>query len=224
MIDVQLRQASEERVSSPSTSTEKFSSPSIIREPPKADKLSAIIASSRAASATLPTNPNPNKITLPPKPLWDFLPAEPQISAVPTAPTAIPKGAPATPVETRIEATYRPDAMTPARAGLKAASEGPATPFTRVITEINKNLSHLRNIAKGTAAGSEVSTSLPWFVSQAKEQIRGEVKPQAGSSENALTKRERAGDSDDELQVVLERPVKRRHVFTDEDHIIDLTG
>jgi hypothetical protein len=53
--------------------------------------------------------------------------------------------------------------MTPARAGLKAASEGPATPFTRVMTEINKNLSHLRNIAKGTAAGSEVYTSVVHF-------------------------------------------------------------
>lgn len=38
-------------------------------------------------------------------------------------------------------------------------------------------------------------------------------------------KRERVQESDeDDLQVVLERPVKRRHVFTDEDHVIDLTS
>ncbi|PQE26775.1 hypothetical protein CJF31_00003489 [Rutstroemia sp. NJR-2017a BVV2] len=226
IIDVQLHQVSKEKVSSPSTT----------REPPKADKLLAIIATSRAASATLLAKPNPNKIPIqpriPPKPLSDFLPAQPQIPAATTASPAIlkavtnapPKGAPATPVETRTEATYRPDAMTPASTGLKAASEGSGTPFTRVMTEINKNLGHLRNIARGTAAGSEVYTSVVrTVISHVEEQIRREANPQAGLSENSPGKRERAQDSDDDLQVVLERPVKRRHVFTDEDHIIDLT-
>ncbi|KAM3072442.1 hypothetical protein ACMFMG_009243 [Clarireedia jacksonii] len=190
----------------------------------------AIQATNRAA--TLPTKPNPNTIPiqtkLPPVPLSNFLPAHPQIPAAPIASPAVlravanalPKGVPATPVETRTEATYRPDAMTPARARLRAASEIQATPLTRVLSEINKNLNHLRNIAKGTGAGSEVRTAIP----QVEEQVFKESNSQMKRDDNALIKREWAQDNDEDLQIVLERPVKRRHVFTDEDHIIDLTS
>lgn len=38
-------------------------------------------------------------------------------------------------------------------------------------------------------------------------------------------KREHVVERDeDELEVILERPVKRRHIFTAEDEIIDLTA
>lgn len=54
-------------------------------------------------------------------------------------------------------------------------------------------------------------------------QVAEHVNPQQVKPAENL-KRERVKESDeDDLEVVLERPVKRRHIFSEEDEIIDLT-
>lgn len=63
--------------------------------------------------------------------------------------------------------------------------------------------------------------------SRVEDEIQAQVaehvnSQQAKPAENL--KRERVDErNEDDLEVVLERPVKRRHIFSEEDEIIDLT-
>lgn len=52
---------------------------------------------------------------------------------------------------------------------------------------------------------------------------KAQIKPEHVKPED-ISKRERVAEQDDDLEFVLERPVKRRHVFTEADEIIDLTS
>lgn len=82
------------------------------------------------------------------------------------APGSFSKSGPAIPVETPAKATFRPDITILASAELRSALEPPATPstpfvratvepavtpFSRVLMDINKSLSQLRDMAKGFA-------------------------------------------------------------------------
>ena len=60
-------------------------------------------------------------------------------------------------------------------------------------------------------------------ISRVVDKVQAEVEGQARSEVNL--KREHVDERDeDEPEVILERPVKRRHIFTAEDEIIDLTA
>ncbi|KAI9643039.1 hypothetical protein NHQ30_008774 [Ciborinia camelliae] len=165
------------------------------------------------------------------------------------APRPSPKASLAFLADTPAKATLKPGVKTPESAGLitssdtlvtpctpvvRAALERPVTPFTQVLMEINKNLNHLRDIAKGVNVVELQSKGVDENVWQVRDQllqveneIRAEVgahvKPEQTEPEGTL-KRERVVEQDDDLEVVLERPVKRRHIFTEEDEIIDLTA
>ncbi|ESZ92563.1 hypothetical protein SBOR_7048 [Sclerotinia borealis F-4128] len=152
------------------------------------------------------------------------------------------KAGPALPVETPAKAIFRPDVRSLASADLRAASGEPLvipstpllrvasepanTPFTRVLIEINKNLSRLRDIAKGRSFVNvvEVRDELLQVEDEIPEEVEIQVKPEQYRPEENL-KRERVIEQDeDDIEIVLERPVKRRHIFSEEDEIIDLTA
>ncbi|KAF7940772.1 uncharacterized protein EAE97_006958 [Botrytis byssoidea] len=103
----------------------------------------------------------------------------------------------------------------------QVALEPSATPFTRVLMEIQRNLGQLRDIAKGFNVVNVVEVQEE--ISRVVDKVQAEVEGQAGPEVNL--KREHVNERDeDEPEVILERPVKRRHIFTAEDEIIDLTA
>ncbi|KAF7905106.1 uncharacterized protein EAF01_005627 [Botrytis porri] len=119
----------------------------------------------------------------------------------------------------------RPSALpfTPATPNLigQVALEPGATPFTRVLMEIQRSLGQLRDIAKGFNVVNVVEVQED--ISRVVNEVQAEVEGQARSEVNL--KREHVDEPDeDEPEVILERPVKRRHIFTAEDEIIDLTA
>ncbi|QSZ31535.1 hypothetical protein DSL72_001102 [Monilinia vaccinii-corymbosi] len=178
---------------------------------------------------------------------YSVTPALGSISQV--ASSSFPKARPAMPVETPAKAIFRPDVKSLASTEPRAAPETPAksstsstpstpvarvaraapepavTPFTRVLIEINKNLSLLRDIAKGfsTVDVVEVRDQLLQVENEIRAEVGAQVEPEQVKPENLL-KRERVVEKDDDLEFVLERPVKRRHIFTEADEIIDLTA
>ncbi|TEY78589.1 hypothetical protein BOTCAL_0047g00130 [Botryotinia calthae] len=96
-----------------------------------------------------------------------------------------------------------------------------ATPFTRVLIEIQRSLGQLRDMAKGFNVVNSVEVQEE--ISRVVNEVQTEVKRQAIPEVNL--KREHVDERDeDEHEVILERPVKRRHIFTAEDEIIDLTA
>ncbi|KAF7932440.1 uncharacterized protein EAE98_003739 [Botrytis deweyae] len=112
--------------------------------------------------------------------------------------------------------------VTPARPKpiSQVALEPGATPFTRVLMEIQRSLGQLRDIAKGFNVVNVVEVQEE--ISRVVEKVQAEVEGQARSE--VTLKREHVDERDeDEPEVILERPVKRRHIFTAEDEIIDLT-
>ncbi|KAF5869278.1 uncharacterized protein Bfra_011086 [Botrytis fragariae] len=172
------------------------------------------------------------------------VPAFGSISQV-AAPSFVLKARPAMPVETPTEAMFKPNAValasgesvdsqnnnqkpsalpvtpaTPKPIGQVALEPG-ATPFTRVLMEIQRSLGQLRDIAKGFNVVNVVEVQEE--ISRVVDKVQAEVEGQARSEVNL--KREHVDESnEDELEVILERPVKRRHIFTAEDEIIDLTA
>ncbi|KAK6600771.1 hypothetical protein H4I95_07753 [Botrytis cinerea] len=95
------------------------------------------------------------------------------------------------------------------------------TPFTRVLIEIQRSLGQLRDMAKGFNVTNAVEVQEE--ISRVVNEVQTEVERQAIPEVNL--KREHVVERDeDELEVILERPVKRRHIFTAEDEIIDLTA
>ncbi|TGO25070.1 hypothetical protein BPAE_0088g00220 [Botrytis paeoniae] len=103
----------------------------------------------------------------------------------------------------------------------QVALEPGATPFTRVLIEIQRSLGQLKDIAKGFNVVNVVEVQEE--ISRVVDKVQAEVEGQARSEVNL--KREHVDERDeDELEVILERPVKRRHIFTAEDEIIDLTA
>ncbi|KAF7882765.1 uncharacterized protein EAF02_006128 [Botrytis sinoallii] len=102
----------------------------------------------------------------------------------------------------------------------QVALEPGATPFTRVLMEIQRSLGQLRDIAKGFNVVNVVEVQEE--ISRVVDKVQAEVEGQARSE--VTLKREHVDERDeDEPEVILERPVKRRHIFTAEDEIIDLT-
>ncbi|TGO15533.1 hypothetical protein BTUL_0039g00500 [Botrytis tulipae] len=103
----------------------------------------------------------------------------------------------------------------------QVALEPSATPFTRVLMEIQRNLGQLRDIAKGFNVVNvvEVQEEISRVVDKVQAEVEGQARPEVN------LKREHVDERDeDEPEVILERPVKRRHIFTAEDEIIDLTA
>ncbi|TGO35756.1 hypothetical protein BHYA_0147g00210 [Botrytis hyacinthi] len=103
----------------------------------------------------------------------------------------------------------------------QVALEPGATPFTRVLMEIQRNLGQLRDIAKGFNVVNvvEVQEEISRVVNKVQAEVEGQVRSEVN------LKREHVDERDeDEPEVILERPVKRRHIFTAEDEIIDLTA
>ncbi|KAB8303146.1 hypothetical protein EYC80_004595 [Monilinia laxa] len=152
------------------------------------------------------------------------------------APSSFSKAETAMTVETLAKEIFRPDVKTLAIIGLRAAPETTATPtipvvraapentatsFTHVLHhDIHKNISSLRNIAKRISVVDVVEVQDQ--LSQVENEIRVEIKEQAKPED--ISKRERVVEEEDDLEFVLERPVKRRHIFTEADEIIDLTA
>ncbi|RAL64464.1 hypothetical protein DID88_001940 [Monilinia fructigena] len=149
------------------------------------------------------------------------------------------KAGPAMPVETPVKAIFRPDVKTLASIGLRTAPETTATlttpvvrvamghtatSFTHVLHGINKNIGHLRNTAKRISVVDivEVQDQLSQVENEIRVEIKEQVKPEHAKAED-VSKRERVVEQNDDLEFVLERPVKRRHVFTeaDENHRFD---
>ncbi|KAF7946563.1 hypothetical protein EAE96_009559 [Botrytis aclada] len=136
---------------------------------------------------------------------------------------AEPSALPVTPATTT-PATPTPATPTPIG---QVALEPSATPFTRVLMEIQRSLGQLREIAKGfnvvnVVEWHQLFMQVQEEISRVVDEVQAEVEGQARSEVNL--KREHVDERDeDEVEVVLERPVKRRHIFTAEDEIIDLT-
>ncbi|CAD6450168.1 af46eb43-1fb3-4f29-abe8-68e04dc8b36e [Sclerotinia trifoliorum] len=207
---------------------------------------------------------------------YPITPAFGSISSL--APGFVSKSAPAMPLETPAKVICRPDIEVSASDELRAASATPlapatpatrvaqtalepaVTPFTRVLMEIQKNLSDLRDIAKGfnvvnvvedldpthiagstlrcllaclltipakderlvASANHGIQNEISRFGNEIRTEVEGQAKPEQAKPEENL-KRELAVDQDEDIEIVLERPVKRRHIFTAEDEIIDLT-
>ncbi|TGO67762.1 hypothetical protein BOTNAR_0036g00390 [Botryotinia narcissicola] len=101
------------------------------------------------------------------------------------------------------------------------ALEPSATPFTRVLMEIQRNLGQLRDIAKGFNVVDvvEVQEEISRVVGKVQAEVEGQDRPEVNMKREHVDERD-----EDEPEVILERPVKRRHIFTAEDEIIDLTA
>ncbi|KAJ8060087.1 hypothetical protein OCU04_011697 [Sclerotinia nivalis] len=80
----------------------------------------------------------------------------------------------------------------------------------------------LFGIANDTNNFMQIQEEISRFDNEIQTEVEGQAKPGQAKPEENL-KRELAVERDEDIEIVLERPVKRRHIFTAEDEIIDLT-
>lgn len=80
----------------------------------------------------------------------------------------------------------------------------------------------LSGIANDTNNFLQIQEEISRVGGEIQTELEGQAKAEQAKPEENL-KRELAVEQDEDVEIVLERPVKRRHIFTAEDEIIDLT-